>query len=208
MKGAKKKGKEKHTQIQPDIKGRIRHLLHLKPHLPQPPHHQIPLPDKMPLQRLHLRPHLPRLQHPHRRLLKRHVRAPIQIAPARPDRLDEFLGPHHPRHPPPGETEALGEAVDDEDVVGVDVVDVVGGADDAAVAGGSVVVAAVEFVHDEGGAVAADVLDLREFRVGDDLAGGVARVGGQDYGDAAGDFFGDFVGVDGVAVGWAGGRGD
>lgn len=51
---------------------------------------------------------------------------------------------------PAWETETLGKAVDEEDIVFVYVDDVVGGGDGGAVAVRSVVVAAVELVHDEG----------------------------------------------------------
>jgi hypothetical protein len=49
---------------------------------------------------------------------------------------------------PAWKAKTLGQAVDDEDVVLIDVFDVVGGRDDGAVTVAGVVVAAVEFVHD------------------------------------------------------------
>lgn len=124
------------------------------------------------------------------------------------ERLDEFLGAEDPRDSPAWEAEALGQAVDDEDVVLVDVDDVFGGADGGAVAVAGVVVARVELVRDEGGALPADVLDLGQLGVGDDAAGGVPRVGGEDDAGAAGDFLGDLLGVDVVAVLLGQGDGD
>lgn len=38
-----------------------------------------------------------------------------------------------------------------------------------------------------------DVLDFGEFGVGDDVVGGVVRVGGEDDWGVMGDFFSDFV---------------
>jgi len=99
--------------------------------------------------------------------LEGHVAASVQVGSAGADGLDEFLGADDPCYTPAGEAEALGESIDDEYVVLVYVFDVVGGRDDGAVAVGGVVVSAVELVHDQGCAVAADVLDLCEFGVGD-----------------------------------------
>ncbi len=49
---------------------------------------------------------------------------------------------------PAWKAKTLGQAVDDEDVVLIDVFDVVGSGDNGAVTVAGVVVAAVEFVHD------------------------------------------------------------
>jgi len=99
--------------------------------------------------------------------LEGHVAATVEVGSAGADGLDEFLGADDPCYTPSREAEALGQTVDDEDVVLVYVFDVVGGRDDGAIAIGGVVVSAVEFVHDQGCAVSADVLDLCEFGVGD-----------------------------------------
>jgi len=50
---------------------------------------------------------------------------------------------------PAGETESLGQSVYEEDVVFIDVDNVFGGRDGGAVTIAGVIVAAVEFVHDE-----------------------------------------------------------
>lgn len=110
------------------------------------------------------------------------------------------LGSQNPRNSPARQSEALGETVDDEDVILVDVLDVLSGRDGGAIAGAGVVVTRVELVADEGGAAAANVLDLGQLGVGDDSTGGVARVGGEDDGGAAGDLFCNLVGVDVVTV--------
>lgn len=73
-------------------------------------------------------------------------------------------------------------------------------ADGRAVAVAGVVVARVKLVADQGGALAADVLDLGQLRILHDAAGRVARVGGQDDAGAAGNLLGDLVRVDVVAV--------
>jgi hypothetical protein len=63
-----------------------------------------------------------------------------------------------------------------------------------------VVVAGVEFVEDQGGAVTADVLDQSKLFWMESMAGGVAWVGGQDDRGTAGEFFGNLVGVDVIAI--------
>ena len=75
-----------------------------------------------------------------------------------------------------------------------------GGADGGTIAVAGVVVARVELVHDERGALPADVLDLGKLGVGNDTPGWVPGVGSQDNAGAAGDFLGDLFGVDVVAV--------
>lgn len=124
----------------------------------------------------------------------------LQVAAAGSDGFDKFLGAYDPGYAPTGEAEALGQAVDDKHIVLVDVVDVVCCADDSAVAVGRVVVAAVELVHDQRGAVAADVLYLSQLRVGQSATGRVARVGGEDDRSAASNLGCDVLGVDVVAV--------
>lgn len=90
--------------------------------------------------------------------------------------MDKLLGANDPGYTPSRKTESLGETVNDEHIVLVHVLDVVGGRDDGAVAVCGVVVSAVELVHDQSRAVSADVLDLGEFGVGDHLAGWVTGV--------------------------------
>ena len=59
------------------------------------------------------------------------------------------FGADDPADAPAGKAEALGQAVDDDDVVSVDVDDVGGGGDGGAVTVGAVVVPSVELVKDE-----------------------------------------------------------
>lgn len=82
----------------------------------------------------------------------------------------------------------------------VDVDDVRGTADRAAVAVGRIVVAAVELIQDEGGTVPADVLDLFQLVMGDKVAGRVTRVRGEQHLSTAGDFLSDLVRMDVVVV--------
>lgn len=110
------------------------------------------------------------------------------------------LGAKDPGDTPSRQAEALGEPINDEDIILVDILHVLGGGNGSAVAVARVVVAGVELVADEGGAATADVLDLGQLRVRDDPAGRVARVGGQDDGGAAGNLLRDLVGVNVVAI--------
>ena len=115
-------------------------------------------------------------------------------------RLDELLGAENPRDTPTGKAETLGKAVNDEDVVLVNILDVLGGGDGGAVTAARVVVTRVKLVADEGGAATADVLDLSQLRVGDDPARGVAWVGCQDYRRTPRDLGCNVVRMDVVAV--------
>ena len=187
-------------EVQPQVEGRVGHVLDDEAHGAQAAHDVVALVAEVRLQGDHLGADQVRLQHGHGRLLEGRVGAAVQVGAAAADGLDELLGPQDPGHAPPGQPEALGQPVDDEHVVLVDVHDVLGRADGRAVAVGRVVVARVELVADEGGAAAADVLDLGQLRVLDDPAGRVARVGGQNDTRASSDFLGDLVRVDVVTV--------
>jgi hypothetical protein len=110
------------------------------------------------------------------------------------------LGTNDPGNSPSGKTEALGETVNDEDIILVDILNVLGSRDGGTIAVARVVVAGVELIANKGGSITADVLDLGELGVGNDTAGRVARVGGQDDRSTSSNFLGDLVGVDVVAV--------
>lgn len=205
-------------EVEPQVERRVRHELDGEAHVAQALHDVVALGAEVVLEGDHFLLHERGVEHGDGGFLEGDVGAAVEVAPARADamggelvgwlrgdgrgdeRLDEFLGAEDPRDAPAGEAEALGEAVDNEDVVFVDVDDVLRGADGGAVAVAGVVVARVELVRDEGGALAADVLDLGQLGVGDDAAGGVPRVGGEDDAGAAGDFLGNLFGVDVVAV--------
>src|SRR5690606_16909671 len=105
------------------------------------------------------------------------------------DGLDDGLGGDDPAGAPAGVAEALGEAVDDDDGVGVDVLDVRGRGDGAG-AGPAVLeeVVGVELVHQEGAVAAARHGDPGgQFLAVDDNAGGVAGVGDEQGADLLGD---------------------
>lgn len=91
-------------------------------------------------------------------------------------RLDEFLGSKDPRNSPSWQTESLSKAVNDENVILIDILDVVSGGDDRAVTITSIVVTRVELITDERCTSTADVLDLSKLRVGDDATSRVAGV--------------------------------
>lgn len=110
------------------------------------------------------------------------------------------LGTNDPRNTPSGKTESLGETVNDENIVLVDILDVLGGRDGGTIAVAGVIVAGVELVANEGGTITANVLDLGKLGVGNDTAGRVARVGGQDDRSTSGNFLGDLIGMDVIAV--------
>lgn len=111
-----------------------------------------------------------------------------------------YLRSNNPSNSPARKPEALSKAIYDQYVVLIHILDVLSRGNRRPIAVRSVIVATVELIHDEGGAVTADILDLCELGVLDDFAGRVARVRGQDNGRAASDLLCDFVGVDVVAI--------
>jgi len=152
------------------------------------------------LQSLHLLSHLVRLKHRDSGLLERDISTTIQITTTASNRLDELFWSHNPRDSPSWKSEPLGETIDDQDIVLVNVVDVLRGTDRGAVAVGSIVVSTVELIHDQRSSITADVLNLGEFGVLDYFSGGIAGVGGEDDGGSSGDFFGDLVRMNMVSI--------
>lgn len=110
------------------------------------------------------------------------------------------LGTKNPRNTPAGQSEALGQAVNDENIILVDILDVLSSRNGATVTIARIVVARVELVADKGGAATANILDLGQLGVCNDTAGGVTGVRGQNDRGSTGDLLGDAVGVDMVAV--------
>lgn len=110
------------------------------------------------------------------------------------------LGANDPRNSPSRQSEALGETIDNQDIVLINVLDVLGGRNGSTVAVAGIVVSGVELIADKGGAASAEVLDFSQLGVGNDSAGGIARVGGKDDRGTTGDFLGNLVGMDVVAV--------
>lgn len=110
------------------------------------------------------------------------------------------LGTNDPSNSPSRESESLGKTVDDQDVIFVDILDVLGSGNGGSVAVAGVVVARVKLVADECGTATANVLDLCKLGVGDDAAGRVSGVGGKNDRGTAGDFLGNLVGVNVVAI--------
>lgn len=90
------------------------------------------------------------------------------------------LGSDNPSNSPTGKSETLSKTVDDQNVVLVDILDVLSGGDGGTIAVAGVVVSGVEFVANESGATTANVLDLGKLRVGNDSAGRVSWVRGQN----------------------------
>lgn len=82
----------------------------------------------------------------------------------------------------------------------VDIDDMLGTTDGAAVTVRGIVVAAIELIQNEGGAVTADVLDLSQLLVRHEVTGGVTRVRGQQHLSTTGNLLGNLVGVNMVVV--------
>ena len=188
------------AEIQPDVERRVGHILDLEAHVLEAAQHVVALRFEVCLQRFHFLEDVARLEHGDGSFLEGNVGAAVQVRATAANGFDELLGTDDPGDSPARETETLRQAVYQEDVILVDVDDVVGGGDASAVAIAGVIVAGVEFIHDQGGTVTANVLDFRELRVLYNLPGRVSRVAGEDDRGASGDFVSDLVGVDVVAV--------
>ena len=190
-------------EVEPDVERAVRDILAAgtEPNLPEALEDVVPLHLEMSLQRNHLRVDFGRIQHANRGLLERHIGAAVEIASARSQRFDELLGADNPGYTPTGQTETFGQAIDEEDVVMVDIEDVARSGDGRAVAVMIVSVARVEFVEDERCPVTADVLDFGKLLWVERVTSWVTRVRSQYDRGAAGELFGYLVGVDVVAVG-------
>lgn len=154
----------------------------------------------MGLQRFHLPEHIARLEHGDGGFLEGYIGAAVKVRAATSNGLDELFWTEDPGDSPARKAKTLRKAVDDEDVIFVHVNDVVSSGDAGAVAVAGIIVAGVEFIHDQGCSVTADVLNFGELRVLHDLPGRVTRIAGQDDRCASRDFLGDLVRVDVVAV--------
>jgi hypothetical protein len=201
-------GLGKTLEVQPQVEGRVWDVFNDKSHFAESTDDVVSLVAEVALQMGHLDLDQVRLQHGNGGFLQGVNSTAVKVATARSDSADVLLGAKDPSNTPSGKSEALGETVNDEDVVLVDILDVLGSRDGGAVAVASVVVSRVELVADKGGAATADVLDLGELRVGNDSAGGVSGVGGQNDGGTTGNFLGNLVGVDVIAVLLGQGDGD
>lgn len=187
-------------EVQPQVEGRVRHVLDDEAHLAQTTDHQVALVAEVALQVHHLVLHEAGLQHGDGGFLEGVGGTSVEVRTTGADGGDVLLGTQNPCDTPSRQAEALGQTVNDEHIILIDILDVLSSGDSRTVAVAGVVVARVELVADKGGARAADVLDLGEFGVGDDAAGRVSRVGGEDDGGSSSDFLGDLVGVDVVSV--------
>lgn len=141
-----------------------------------------------------------RLEEGNGRSLERMCCTSVEVGTTRADGRDVLLGTKNPSDSPTGETESLCKTVDDKDVVFIDILDVLGGRDGAAVAVARVVVTRVELVADESGTATANILDLSQLRVLDNTAGRVAWVRGQNDGGTASNLFRNLVRMDVVSV--------
>ena len=111
-----------------------------------------------------------------------------------------YFWTNDPRNSPSGKSEALSQAINDQHIVLINIVDVLSRGNSRAVAVTGVVVSTVELIHDQRRSVTANILDLCQLGVLDNFASRVTRVGSQDDGCSAGDLLGDLVGVDVVVI--------
>lgn len=111
----------KTLEVQPQVECAVGHVADVETHLTEAVDHIVPLLTEMCLESYHLLAHETRFQHRHGGLLEGRIGATVQVRTAGADGLDEFLGADDPSDTPSGQSEALGEAVNDEDIVFVDV---------------------------------------------------------------------------------------
>ena len=147
-------------EVQPQVKGRVGHVLDDKAHGAQALDNVVTLVAEVVLQSLHLGLDQSGIQHGNGSLLEGGVGATIKVRSTRANGLDELLGADNPSNTPARQAETLGQTVNDENIILINVDDVLGGTDGSAITVTGVVVAGVELVADESGAFTADVLDL------------------------------------------------
>ncbi len=112
--------------------------------------------------------------------------APVEEAARAGDGVDHVARAHRPRHAPAGVAPVLGEAVEEDDGRGVDVLDVARGALHGGRAAHAVDVVRVELVEEEGAVELLGGADPGgQLLPADVLAGGVAGVRREDGGEAA-----------------------
>lgn len=117
-------GTRKTLQVEPEVKGRVGHRLDVEAHLAETVNHVVTLGAEVALERLHLAEDEAGLQHGDSGLLERHVGATVQVRTTAANGLDELLGTNDPGNTPSGQTEALGQTVNNKDVVLVDILDI------------------------------------------------------------------------------------
>lgn len=66
----------------------------------------------------------------------------------------------------------------------------------------------IKFIHDQSSTIATDILDLSQFRIGDDLASRVSWIRGKNDARASRDFVCDLLRVDVILVGLGQGHGN
>lgn len=112
-------------------------------------------------------------------LLEGDIAATIEIAATRGQGFDEFFGAHEPCHAPAWEAESLGQSVDENHIVPINVDNVRRCRDGGAITAVVIAISSVELVEDQGCSVAAKVLDQSKLFGVESMASWVARVGGQ-----------------------------
>jgi hypothetical protein len=133
---------------------------------------------------------------------------PISPVPQNHPESETDLRSHNPRDSPTRQSKPLSKPINNQHIILIHILDILRRTNRRPVTIASIIIPAIEFIHDQCRSVSADILDLCELGILDDFSGGVAGVGGEDYGGAAGDFLGDLVGVDMVSVGFCEGTGD
>jgi len=198
-------------QVQPQVEGAVGNEWDLEAHRSQSINDVISLLAEVMLQGAHLVLDFSGLEHGDSSFLERYVGTSVEVRTARADGLDELLGSDNPGNSPTRETEALCETINDQNIypmlvqdcvaiihcllhtIFVHVFNVVSGRNNSTIAVASVVVSAIELIHDQGCTISAcdtllvlafqnlsfkltDVLDLGKLRICQDLTCRVARI--------------------------------
>lgn len=112
------------AQVKPQVESTVGHIANVEAHLTEAVNHVVALLPEVLLQGGHFLADQGRLKHGDRGLLEGCVGAAIQVRTAGADGFDELLGAQDPGDTPAGQAEALGETVDDEDIVFVYVLNI------------------------------------------------------------------------------------
>jgi hypothetical protein len=90
------------------------------------------------------------------------------------------LRANNPCNSPSRKSKSLSKSIDDQNIIFVNILNIFSCTYSCAITVTCVIVTTIEFVHDQRGSVPADVLDLSELGVFDNLSCRIAGVGGKD----------------------------
>ncbi len=86
------------------------------------------------------------------------------------------LGANNPRNSPARQPEPLGESINEQNVILINILDILRCADSSTITVRGVVVSSIELIHDQGCSISADILDLRQLGILNNFSSGITRI--------------------------------